>query len=240
MKIRFLNHTSIFRSRSSRVVETAADHRCAAHRGEMLCRRPSIESIARCWQLMPKVLVFVSSRRLSRSRPWAVQRAPARPHAGPGAACRRRAPAGAGADRHRVVLRAAAAPAAEPAAGLDRAVVAVHLRRSRIVEGALLDEELQAPRAGVRRGPARPSLMQLRRRADQRGFVVVGYMPAPARKCWSTPSKVLHADVPQLRAHRQGTRASTRSSSRWTTAAASSRCASCSTAASPASRSSTS
>ena len=55
-----------------------------------------------------------------------LQLAATRPHAGPGAACRRRAPAGAAAHRHRGVLRAAAASAAEPVAGLDLAVVALH------------------------------------------------------------------------------------------------------------------
>jgi sugar transferase (PEP-CTERM system associated) len=70
----------------------------------------------------------------------------------------------------------------------------------RAVEGLLLDDEGFKRRVLVYgAGQRAQSLVQLRRRADQRGFVAVGYMPAPGEHVLVDPSKVLNADVKQLR-----------------------------------------
>ena len=51
---------------------------------------------------------------------------------------------------------------------------------ARVIEGALLDDDAFKRRVLVYgAGQRAKNLMQLRRRADQRGFLVVGYMPAP-------------------------------------------------------------
>jgi sugar transferase (PEP-CTERM system associated) len=70
----------------------------------------------------------------------------------------------------------------------------------RAVEGVLLDEDTYKRRVLVYGAGQRAlSLSQLRRRADQRGFVVVGYMPAPGEQALVEQAKVLNIDAPQLR-----------------------------------------
>jgi sugar transferase (PEP-CTERM system associated) len=49
-------------------------------------------------------------------------------------------------------------------------------------------------------GQRAKNLMQLRRRADQRGFMVVGYMPAPGEEVLVDEKRMLPPNVPQLRA----------------------------------------
>jgi sugar transferase (PEP-CTERM system associated) len=69
----------------------------------------------------------------------------------------------------------------------------------RAFEGLLLDEDVYKRRVLVYgAGQRARSLMQLRRRADQRGFVVVGYMPAPGEQALVDLDKVLNADPGHL------------------------------------------
>jgi sugar transferase (PEP-CTERM system associated) len=69
----------------------------------------------------------------------------------------------------------------------------------RLIEGALLDEDGFKRRVLVYgAGQRAQNLMQLRRRADQRSFLTVGYMPAPGEEIAVTPSKVLNGDASQL------------------------------------------
>lgn len=69
----------------------------------------------------------------------------------------------------------------------------------RIVEGLLIDDDVYKRRVLVYgAGQRARSVMQLRRRADQRGFVVVGYMPAPGEQTLVDTDKVLNADPPHL------------------------------------------
>lgn len=71
---------------------------------------------------------------------------------------------------------------------------------ARVVEGALIDEDAFKRRVLVYGAGLRAqSLVQLRRRADQRGFLVVGYMPAPGEDVLVDASKVLAQRVDQLR-----------------------------------------
>jgi sugar transferase (PEP-CTERM system associated) len=71
---------------------------------------------------------------------------------------------------------------------------------ARVVEGALIDEDAFKRRVLVYGAGLRAqSLLQLRRRADQRGFLVVGYMPAPGEDVLVDASKVLAQRVDQLR-----------------------------------------
>jgi sugar transferase (PEP-CTERM system associated) len=71
----------------------------------------------------------------------------------------------------------------------------------RLIEGALLDEDGFKRRVLVYgAGQRAQNLMQLRRRSDQRGFVAVGYMPAPGEEIAVTADKVLKGDARQLRA----------------------------------------
>src|SRR5688572_17420841 len=71
----------------------------------------------------------------------------------------------------------------------------------RLIEGALLDEDGFKRRVLVYgAGQRAQNLMQLRRRSDQRGFVAVGYMPAPGEDIVVTRDKVLTGDARQLRA----------------------------------------
>jgi sugar transferase (PEP-CTERM system associated) len=70
----------------------------------------------------------------------------------------------------------------------------------RTVEGVLLDEEVFKRRVLVYgAGQRAQSLAQLRRRADQRGFFIAGFMPAPGEQLLVEPEKLLAADVQQLR-----------------------------------------
>ena len=63
----------------------------------------------------------------------------------------------------------------------------------------MLDEDVYKRRVLVYgAGQRARSLMQLRRRADQRGFVVVGYMPAPGEQALVDADKVLNADPGHL------------------------------------------
>src|SRR5262245_42885074 len=69
----------------------------------------------------------------------------------------------------------------------------------RAFEGLLLDEDVYKRRVLVYgAGERARSLMQLRRRADQRGFAIVGYMPAPGEQILVDPDKVLKSDVEHL------------------------------------------
>ncbi len=71
----------------------------------------------------------------------------------------------------------------------------------RVVAGALLDEEAFKRRVLVYgAGQRARSLRQLRRRADQRGFLAVGYLPAPGEEVLVEQEWVLTQDVGQLRA----------------------------------------
>jgi sugar transferase (PEP-CTERM system associated) len=70
----------------------------------------------------------------------------------------------------------------------------------RAAEGVLLDEEAFKRCVLVYgAGQRAQSLAQLRRRADQRGFFVAGFMPAPGEQLLVDPGKLLGADVSQLR-----------------------------------------
>ncbi len=69
----------------------------------------------------------------------------------------------------------------------------------RAVEGAFLDEEAFKRRVLVYgAGQRAQSLAQLRRRADQRGFVAVGYLPVPGEQVLVEPAKVLSSEVQKL------------------------------------------
>jgi sugar transferase (PEP-CTERM system associated) len=69
----------------------------------------------------------------------------------------------------------------------------------RAFKGLLLDEDVYKRRVLVYgAGQRARSLMQLRRRADQRGFVVVGYMLAPGEQALVDIDKVLNADPGHL------------------------------------------
>jgi sugar transferase (PEP-CTERM system associated) len=71
---------------------------------------------------------------------------------------------------------------------------------ARIVEGALVDEDAFKRRVLVYGAGLRAqSLIQLRRRADQRGFLVVGYMPAPGEDVLVDAGRVLSEKVDRLR-----------------------------------------
>ena len=70
----------------------------------------------------------------------------------------------------------------------------------RVVAGVLLDEEAFKRRVLVYgAGQRARSLRQLRRRADQRGFLAVGYMPAPGEEVLVEQDVVLAQGVGQLR-----------------------------------------
>ncbi len=70
----------------------------------------------------------------------------------------------------------------------------------RVIEGAVLDEDSFKRRVIVYgAGQRAQSLMQLRRRADQRGFLVVGYMPAPGEQVMVGGAKLLEQDAGKLR-----------------------------------------
>ncbi len=72
---------------------------------------------------------------------------------------------------------------------------------ARVIEGALLDDDAFKRRVLVYgAGQRAKNLMQLRRRADQRGFLVVGYMPAPGEEVLVDDKRLLPPNVPQLRA----------------------------------------
>jgi sugar transferase (PEP-CTERM system associated) len=72
---------------------------------------------------------------------------------------------------------------------------------ARIIEGALLDDDAFKRRVLVYgAGQRAKNLMQLRRRSDQRGFLVVGYMPAPGEEVLVDDKRMLPPNVPQLRA----------------------------------------
>jgi sugar transferase (PEP-CTERM system associated) len=69
----------------------------------------------------------------------------------------------------------------------------------RSVEGVLLDEDAFKRRVLIYGAGRRAySLAQLRRRSDQRGFVIVGYMPAPEESVLVDPSRLLEPDVSRL------------------------------------------
>jgi sugar transferase (PEP-CTERM system associated) len=81
------------------------------------------------------------------------------------------------------------------------AVSFVFISLIRVVEGALLDEDAFKRRIIVYgAGQRAQSMLQLRRRADQRGFVTVGYMPAPGEGVMVEATKVLNRKVGELRA----------------------------------------
>jgi sugar transferase (PEP-CTERM system associated) len=72
---------------------------------------------------------------------------------------------------------------------------------ARIVEGALVDDDTFKRRVLVYgTGNRAQNLMQLRRRADQRGFFVVGYLQPPGEASLVDPKYVLSSPVDQLRA----------------------------------------
>jgi sugar transferase (PEP-CTERM system associated) len=80
------------------------------------------------------------------------------------------------------------------------AVSLVFIVMIRAAEGVLLDEEAFKRRVLVYgAGQRAQSLAQLRRRSDQRGFFVAGFMPAPGEQLLVDPAKLLGADVAQLR-----------------------------------------
>jgi sugar transferase (PEP-CTERM system associated) len=89
----------------------------------------------------------------------------------------------------------------EPGRALAWAAVSVVLVVcARIVAGALVDEDAFKRRVLVYGAGQRAlNLMQLRRRADQRGFLVVGYMPANGEPVLVDSKKVLTSNVGQLR-----------------------------------------
>jgi sugar transferase (PEP-CTERM system associated) len=71
---------------------------------------------------------------------------------------------------------------------------------ARIVAGAMVDEDAFKRRVLVYgTGQRALNLMQLRRRADQRGFLVVGYMPANGEQVLVEAKKVLGVGAGQLR-----------------------------------------
>lgn len=70
----------------------------------------------------------------------------------------------------------------------------------RAAEGVLLDEEALKRRVLVYgAGQRAQSLAQLRRRSDQRGFFIAGFMPAPGEQLLVDPAKLLGGDVQQLK-----------------------------------------
>jgi sugar transferase (PEP-CTERM system associated) len=80
------------------------------------------------------------------------------------------------------------------------AIALVFVCASRIIEGALIDEDAFKRRVLVYgAGQRAQSLSQLRRRADQRGFLVIGYLPAPGEDVLVEKSKVLENDLRELR-----------------------------------------
>jgi sugar transferase (PEP-CTERM system associated) len=89
----------------------------------------------------------------------------------------------------------------EPGRALAWATVSVvFVVSARIVAGALVDEDAFKRRVLVYgTGQRALNLMQLRRRADQRGFLVVGYMPANGEPVLVDSKKVLTSNVGQLR-----------------------------------------
>jgi sugar transferase (PEP-CTERM system associated) len=89
----------------------------------------------------------------------------------------------------------------EPGRALAWAAVSVvFVVCARIVAGALVDEDAFKRRVLVYGAGQRAlNLMQLRRRADQRGFLVVGYMPANGEPVLVDSKKVLTPNVGQLR-----------------------------------------
>jgi sugar transferase (PEP-CTERM system associated) len=71
----------------------------------------------------------------------------------------------------------------------------------RAVEGLLLDDDAFKRRVLIYgAGQRAQCLVQLRRRADQRGFVIVGYMPAPDEPVVVESAKLLESNVAKLRA----------------------------------------
>ena len=92
--------------------------------------------------------------------------------------------------------------ALQPAPGQALAWAAVSLALvigARIIEGALVDDDAFKRRVLVYgTGQRAQNLLQLRRRADQRGFLVVGYMPANGEQVLVDSKKVLNSRVEQL------------------------------------------
>jgi sugar transferase (PEP-CTERM system associated) len=71
---------------------------------------------------------------------------------------------------------------------------------ARIIEQAFIDEDAFKRRVLVYgTGQRAQSLLQLRRRADQRGFIIVGYMPANGEDVLVDPGKVLLHKAQELR-----------------------------------------
>ena len=117
-------------------------------------------------------------------------------------------------------------PAPSPAHRVGPIALVLRLCSSRVIDAALIDEDIFKRRVLVYgAGQRRAGLSQLRRRADQRGFIRDRLScPRPAKKCcvektaWSLDGRPARAA--RRRRHWQ----STRSWWRWTTAAAVSRC----------------
>jgi sugar transferase (PEP-CTERM system associated) len=71
---------------------------------------------------------------------------------------------------------------------------------ARIIEGVFIGEDAFKRRVLVYgAGQRAQSLLQLRRRSDQRGFLIVGYMPAPGEVVLVDTKKVLSHSAPELR-----------------------------------------
>ena len=71
---------------------------------------------------------------------------------------------------------------------------------ARIIEGVFIAEDAFKRRVLVYGAGLRAqSLLQLRRRSDQRGFLLVGYMPAPGEDVLVDPAKVLPHSARELR-----------------------------------------
>ncbi len=71
---------------------------------------------------------------------------------------------------------------------------------ARIIEGVFIGEDAFKRRVLVYgAGQRAQSLLQLRRRSDQRGFLIVGYMPAPGEEVLVDPKKVLPNSAQELR-----------------------------------------
>jgi sugar transferase (PEP-CTERM system associated) len=71
---------------------------------------------------------------------------------------------------------------------------------ARIVEGVFLDDDAFKRNVIVYGAGLRAqSLLQLRRRSDQRGFMIVGYMPAPGENILVDEAKVLNHPASELR-----------------------------------------
>ncbi len=100
----------------------------------------------------------------------------------------------------------------------------------RFVFSRLVDESIFKRRVLVYgSGRQAMSISQLRRRTDQRGFSIVGYVRPEGDREMVPQERVCCCRNARCSSSRASNR-STRSSSRWTTAAAASRCTSCSNA----------